>query len=111
MRRDQVAVDGGIDVGMVMTMNVGPDRRITVDVFAAAAVSQQRPLSFNEHDWFVISRTPPRHRGKWMPNIFLVGLNEVLRVPFIHCVIGPAAFARRSPSPRRTPCAVDIFGK
>src|ERR1700675_874497 len=33
--------DGGIDVGMVMPMNVGPDRRIAVDVFAAAAVSKQ----------------------------------------------------------------------
>src|ERR1051325_777459 len=84
---------------MVMTVDVGPDGGIPVDVLAATTVAHDRAFAANEDDRFVVRRAPFSHRGKRVPDITFVVGHQPRRVPLIHRAPGPAAFYR---PPRKT---------
>ena len=69
----ELRLDGRIYDGMVMTMDICPDRRIAIDVFTTVAVPKDGPLALDQHDWFVIGRTPCLHLRERVPDMLLFG--------------------------------------
>jgi len=57
-------------------MDVGPDRRVSIEVPFAEAVFQPRPLSSNQNQWLVVGRNPIPHLGERMPDMSFIELDE-----------------------------------
>ena len=72
----ELRLDGRINDGMVVTMDVCPDRRIAIDVFTTVAVPKDGPLALDQHNWFVIGRTPCLHLRERVPDMLLFGGNQ-----------------------------------
>ena len=66
----QLPLDGGIDPGMIVSVEVGPDRGVGIQIFPAARISQQRPLPFNDDDGFALEPIP--HLGERVPEVAVV---------------------------------------
>src|SRR5215467_6546590 len=80
----ELPTNGCIDVRMVVAMDIGPDRRIAIDVFAATAIPQNCSMSLDQKERLMPWGAPFPHVGEWMPNKALVGLNQLFRIPFSH---------------------------
>jgi hypothetical protein len=69
---------------MIVAVNVGPDRRIAVDVFAAPAVAQERSVALDQNQRLMTRSTPFGHISERMPDEPLVSGNQFGRVPLGH---------------------------
>ena len=70
----QLLANGGVDLGVIVAVKVGPDRRVGVDVFPATDIPKQRPFApLNEQRF---ASEPVAHLGEWMPEILLVELGQ-----------------------------------
>jgi len=72
----ELGFDCRIDGGMVVSVDVCPDRGVAIDVFATVPVPKDCALSFDEHDGIVIGRTPCFHLRKGMPDVALFSGDE-----------------------------------
>jgi hypothetical protein len=77
----ELIADGPGDFRVPVTMDICPDRRISVDVFSAAAVPQDRPFSFDQNERLMPFRAPLHHLGERMPAMGLVQSGQGFRVP------------------------------
>ena len=75
----RLPLDGLHNVGMRMTVDVGPDRAVAVEVFAACRVDQPAATSFHQDEGIMPGRAPVPHLGERMPKVRLVGLPEFVR--------------------------------
>src|SRR6266550_5068671 len=80
----QLLANCPIDPRMIVPVNICPDRRVPVDVFAAAAVAESRAVPFDNHDWFMLRRAPFRHVSERMPDKLFVRSDQILRIPITH---------------------------
>src|ERR1700677_1880282 len=62
----QLPRDGRIDRRMAMPVQIGPDRRIRIEIFLALGVAQDRPFSRHDHDWLAFAPIP--HLRERMPD-------------------------------------------
>ena len=72
----ELRFNGRVYGGMVMTMDICPDRRIAIDVFTTVTVPKDRALALDQHDRFVIGRAPCLHLRKGMPDVPLFSGDE-----------------------------------
>ena len=72
----ELRLNGRVYGGMVVTMDVCPDRRIAIDVFTTVTVPKNGALALDQHDGFVIGRTPCLHLRKGVPNVPLFSGDE-----------------------------------
>src|SRR5213082_3044521 len=80
----QLLANCPIDPRMIMPVNICPDRRVPVDVFATTAVAQERAVPLDNHDWFMLRRAPFRHVSEGVPNKLFVCGNQFFGVPVGH---------------------------
>ena len=77
--------NGSIDPGMIMAMNIRPNSRIAVEVFASLGVAQDCAPAFDDYQRFVLWRAPFRHICEWMPDERFVRGHEIPAGPISHC--------------------------
>src|SRR4030081_2823536 len=82
---------------MIVAVDVCPNRRIPVDVFAATAVAQNRAMSFDQNQRFMIGCAPIAHVREWMPDKLLVSINQRLCVPFAHRILVRSGCRKNKP--------------
>src|SRR5205814_4728000 len=80
----QLLANCPIDPRMIMPVNICPDRRVSVDVFATTAVAQERAVPLDNHDWCMLRRAPFRHVSEGVPNKLFVCGNQFFGVPVGH---------------------------
>ena len=76
----QLLADRAIQDRVAMSVDVGPDGRVAIQVPPAVAVFQPCSLTGNQHQWLVLRRNPISHRREGMPHVGLVELDEGLGV-------------------------------
>ena len=72
----QLFPDRLIQDRMIVTVDVGPDRRVAVKVASAETIFQPRSAPGNQHEWLVIGRNPVVHLRERMPDMRFVELDE-----------------------------------
>lgn len=72
----ELRLNGRVDRGMVVTMDVCPDGGIAVDVFTTVTVPENGALPLDQHDGFVIGRAPCLHLREGVPDVPLFGGDE-----------------------------------
>src|SRR5271168_3563644 len=72
----QLAGNGRVDLRVAMPMEIGPDRGIGVEIFAAPGVTQHRPATAQDDDGFVLQ--PVEHLGERVPDKGLISFCERL---------------------------------
>lgn len=74
---------GSVDRWVGVAVDVGPDRRVPIQVATTMAILEHRAFAANEDQWFVIRRAPFLIRGERVPDMTFVQSTEFLRVPNI----------------------------
>ena len=59
-----------------MSMDVGPDGRVAIQVTSAEAIFQPCSVPGNQHQWLVVGRNPVAHLREWMPHVGFIELDE-----------------------------------
>ena len=72
----ELVADGGNDFRVPVAVDICPDRGISVEVFAAAAVPEDRPFAFDQNDRLMLIRAPRLHLGEGMPCMRFVPLHQ-----------------------------------
>ena len=75
----ELVADGRSDFRVPVPVDICPDRRISVEVFAAAAVPEDRPLAFDQNDRLMLVRAPLFHLGEGMPCVRFVPRHQRFR--------------------------------
>src|SRR5262249_50836903 len=65
---------------MVVSMDVGPNRRIAIEVTLTETIFQPRTMTGHQHEGLVVRLNPVAHLRKRMPNVRFVELDEVLGI-------------------------------
>ena len=74
-----LAAHGLDDARMAVAVDVRPDGRISVEIFAASRIFEDGPAAFHNYQR-LMSRVAPRlHLGEWVPEILAVGRRKLLR--------------------------------
>ena len=73
----ELLADGGIDRGMRVAVDVGPDGGVAVDVLATVLISKHAAFSTDEDERLMVIGTPRLHRSEGMPEMGFVGEGEV----------------------------------
>ena len=71
----QLPLNGGVDHGMVMSVQIRPDRRVCIQVLPVIRIPQQRPFSPHDHDRS--AREPIAHLRERMPDELVIELGEL----------------------------------
>src|SRR5262249_15455908 len=69
-------MEGGVDPGMVMAVQIGPDGGIGVEIFAVVNIAEDGPLPFQDHNRLTLE--PVAHLGERMPDVAVVELGEAV---------------------------------
>ena len=69
------------DFRMPVTVDVCPDRGISVEVFASAAVAKDGPLPLDQDHRFMVVGAPRFHLGERMPTVGLVQSGQGFGIP------------------------------
>ena len=79
----ELRLNGRVYGGMVVTMDICPDRRIAIDVFTTVTIPKDRALALDQDDRFVIEGAPCLHLRKWVPDVPLFSDDEgiVIHMP------------------------------
>jgi len=81
----QLAADRRVDMWVIMSVDICPDGRIPIDVFAAAsAIAEQCTPAFDQNHCLVFRSAPFAHVRKRVPNEALVPINQLFRIPLSH---------------------------
>ena len=70
----QLPLDGRVDFRMLMAVQVGPDGRIGVEIFAATHIAQHRAFAFDNHNR--LAPQPVAHLRERMPDETVIKLSE-----------------------------------
>ena len=81
--------DCGIDVRMIVAVNVCPDRRIAVDVLTALAVAQNCTVALDLNQRLISRCAPFGHVSEGMPDEPLVPIDQFVGVPLTHERLAP----------------------
>ncbi len=68
----QLSADGLIDFRAAMTVEIRPNRGITVEIFVPRVIFQHGALAFDDHDGDMAGRIPVPHLREGMPDVFPV---------------------------------------
>ena len=63
----QLSRDGGVDLGVLMAVKVGPDGGVGVEVLLAVCVAKYRAFAGRDDDWLALQ--PVAHLGERMPDV------------------------------------------
>ncbi len=74
----ELTLHSRVDPGMVVPVQVGPDRRVSIEVLASPAVAQGRTLAGDDHQGIVFRRAPVAHLRERMPGMRLVQVDPTL---------------------------------
>ena len=77
----ELLADGLVDLGPPMAVQIGPDRGIAIEVFAALIIAQHRAFPGNQDDGIMTWRVPVAHLGEGVPDVGLVRFSRISR----HC--------------------------
>ena len=69
----QLLTNCGVDLRVPMSVQIGPNGRVAVDILAPFAVAQKHPLPFHQHQRFMFRRAPVPHLRERMPAMAFVG--------------------------------------
>ena len=70
----ELTPDGGVELWVIMPVQIGPDGGVGIQVFASMDVFQGRALAANQHDGLAFQPVP--HLGEGVPEIFVVQFSE-----------------------------------
>src|SRR5690242_11116894 len=74
----ELPADCRIDSRAIVSVQVGPDGRIAVEIFATAHVAQHGPFTRDYDDWF--APEPVAHLREGMPHTRAIQLGELMHV-------------------------------
>jgi hypothetical protein len=77
----QLLPDRLIQDRMIVPVDVGPDRRVAIQVACAETIFQPRSAPGHQHEWLVIGCNPVAHLRERMPDMRFVELNEGFHKP------------------------------
>ncbi len=77
----ELPLDGGIDFGMIVSVEVGPDGRIGVEIFPTASVSKRRAFSFDNYNR--LARQPVAHLRERMPDVRVIQFCQRMHFQFL----------------------------
>src|SRR5689334_11913765 len=72
---------GGVDPGMIVAMEVGPNGGIGVEIFAAFSIGENRAFAGSDDDGRMLE--PIAHLGEGMPDVFMVEFGGVTHVGWL----------------------------
>ena len=70
----ELTPDGGVELRVMMSMQIGPDGGVRIQIFASMDVFQDSALAANENDGLAFQPVP--HLGERMPEIFVVQFSK-----------------------------------
>lgn len=73
----ELALDGCVELGMVVAVKIGPNGSVGVQVLSALHIAQHRPLARRDYDW--LTRQPITHLGEGMPEIAMIQFSELMQ--------------------------------
>ena len=79
----ELILDGPVDLGVGVAVDIRPDGGIAIQVAAAFTVLQPCPLAFHKDHRRVVVRAPIPHRCEGMPKMLFIALDQGLRIPNI----------------------------
>src|SRR6267143_2079771 len=100
----KLAFDRRIDLWMIVTVQVRPDRGIRVQVFAAVNIFEHRAIAASDHDRLALQ--PIAHLGEGMPHVLVIKVREPMhaKIPGY-----PRVCARRLRSAAAAPARVQLW--
>ena len=66
----KLRANGGVDLWMIVAVEIGPNRRVRIQKFAALHITQDRSVPGSDYDRLALQPIP--HLREWMPQIFVV---------------------------------------
>ena len=76
----ELRLNGRVYRWMVVTMDICPDGGVAVDVFTTMTIPEDGALSLDQHDRFVIGRTPCLHLREGVPDVPLFSGDERIAI-------------------------------
>ena len=73
----ELLCDGAVNRRMAVSMDVGPDGRVSIQVFATLLITKDAAFATDERQGLMVLRAPGLHWGEGMPEMLLVGRAEV----------------------------------
>ena len=70
----QLALDGGVEPGMVVPVQIGPDGGVGVEIFAAMHIPQHGALALHDDDRLALE--PVAHLGERVPEVAVVEFGQ-----------------------------------
>ena len=70
----QLALDGGVEPGMVVPVQIGPDGGVGVEILAAMRIPQHGAVALHDEDGLALEPVP--HLGEGMPEVAVVQFSE-----------------------------------
>src|SRR5256885_14683801 len=61
---------------MTMPMEIGPDRRVGIEVFPPPRIAQHRPVAFRDHNRFGLQ--PVAHLREGVPDVTMIESGELI---------------------------------
>ncbi len=77
----QLPVNRRVDLGMVMAVEIGPDRGVGIEVFFPGDIPEHCATARNDHDRLAFQ--PVAKLGEWMPDARVIEASK-----FVHRRIG-----------------------
>jgi len=75
--------DGRIELRMMVTVQVRPNRGIRVEIVASPNVAQHRALARDDDHWLALQ--PVTHLGEGMPDELVIKFGELVHLRLIDC--------------------------
>ena len=72
----QLTSNGRVDARIPMTMEIGPNGGVGIEVLPALHVAQDRPLPFDQHNG--LGAQPVLHLGERMPDVLVIELGQAV---------------------------------
>ena len=79
----ELLLDCRVDLGMIVAVQIRPDGRIRVEIFAPLNVAQTRALARDNDHRFALQ--PVTHLGEGMPDELVIKFGELVHLRLIDC--------------------------
>jgi hypothetical protein len=70
----QLPPDGGVDPGMIVSVQIGPDGRVGIKIFPPLRIPQ--PGAFAAYDYNRLALEPIAHLGEGVPDVTMIQFGE-----------------------------------
>ncbi len=77
----ELALDGAIDLGVVVPVKIRPDRGVGIEIGVPFVIGEKRPFPGSDHDGLALK--PVLHLGERVPDVLLVELAGIVCVGYL----------------------------